>query len=55
LLVGGFQPCRHVDGIAIGGVVEEATAAEVADDRRSGMNTDTCDPSAIPLLPALAE
>src|SRR5450830_1883122 len=43
LLVGGFQPRRDVDGIAIGCVVEETAATEIADDRRSCMNTDPCD------------
>ena len=35
LLVGGFQPRRDVDGVAIGGVVEEAAAAEIADNGRA--------------------
>ena len=31
LLVGGFEPRRNVDGIAIGGVVEESTSPEITD------------------------
>ena len=42
LLVGIFQSRRNVYGIAIGRVVEEATATEIADDRRACMNTDPC-------------
>ena len=40
LLVGGFEPRRNIDGIAIGGVVEEAAAAEISDNRRAGMHPD---------------
>ena len=43
LLVGGFQPRRDIDGVAIGGVIEEAAAAEIADDRRPGMDADPGD------------
>ena len=56
LLVGCFQPRRNVDGVAIGCVVEEAAAPEIADDRRSCMNTDTGNSQRDALLvPALAE
>src|SRR5674476_527040 len=56
LFVGGFQPRRDIDGVAIGCVVEEAAATEIADDRRSGMNTDPCDSQRDFLfLPAHAE
>jgi hypothetical protein len=43
LLVGSFQSRRNVYGVAIGCVIEEATATEIADDRRPCMNTNTCD------------
>ncbi len=43
LLIGGFQPRRDIDGVAIGGVIEETIAAEIADDRRSGMDADPGD------------
>jgi hypothetical protein len=56
LLVGSFQPRRNVYGIAVGRVVEEAAAAEIADDRRPCMNTDTCDSQRNSfLVPTLAE
>ena len=56
LLVGGFQSRRNVDGVAIGCVVEEATATEITDDRRPGMNTDPRDSQRDTLfVPALAE
>ena len=56
LLVGGFQSRGDVDGVAIGRVVEEAAAAEIADDRRSGMNADACGAQRDSfLVPALAE
>ncbi len=35
MLVGGFQPRRGVDGVAVGGVVEEVATAEIADQRRA--------------------
>src|SRR5215467_6776115 len=54
--VGRFQPRCDVDGIAIGRVVEEVAATEIADNRRSCMSTDTCDSQRDALfLPALAE
>src|SRR4051794_38068666 len=37
-LVGGLEPCRGVDGVTIGGVVEEAAAAKIADQRGAGMD-----------------
>ena len=43
MLVGSFQSRRNVDGVAIGCVVEEAPATEIADDRRSGMNANARD------------
>ena len=43
LLVGSFQSRRNVYGVAIGCIVEEATATEIADDRWPCMNTDPCD------------
>jgi hypothetical protein len=56
LLVGGFQSRRNVYGITVGCVVEEATTAETADDRRPCMSTNTSDSQCDPfLLPAFAE
>ena len=43
LLVGSFQSRRNVDRVAIGSVVEETAATEIADDRRSGMNANARD------------
>ena len=43
LLVDRFEPRRGVDGVAIGRVVEQPPAAEIADDRRSRMNADAGD------------
>ena len=40
LLVRRLQTSSDVDGVAISRVLEEAAAAEIADDRRSGVNTD---------------
>src|SRR5580692_6314227 len=40
LLVCSFQTRRDIDRIAIGGVVEEATASEITDDRWAGVNPD---------------
>ena len=40
MLVGGLEPGCGVDGVAISGVVEKAAAAEIADQRRPGMDTD---------------
>ena len=34
LLIGGFQSCCNVDGVALGCVVEKATATEIPHDRR---------------------
>ena len=39
-LVGGLKPRRSIDGVAIGGVVEEAVATEVTYQRRAGMNSN---------------
>ena len=50
LLVGGFQPRRDIDGIPVRCVIEESAAAEIADDRRSGMSTDA---GILPYLPVL--
>ena len=56
LLVGGFEARRNVYGITVGRVVEETTTAEIADDRRPCMSTDTSDSQCDPfLLPAFAE
>ena len=56
LLVGGFQSCCDVDGVAIGCVVEEAITTEIADDRRACMNTNTCNSQHDALVtPALPE
>ena len=41
LLVGGFEPRRNVDGIAIGGVVEESTSPEIADYRWSRVDPNS--------------
>jgi len=56
LLVGSLQSRRYVYGVAIGCVVEEATATEIADDRRPCMNTDPCDSQGNSfLVPTLAK
>src|SRR3979490_3199124 len=55
-LVGALQPRRDVDGIAIGGVVEEAVAAEIANHGWTGVNADPGDPEIHAFcLPALAK
>src|ERR1700676_1077503 len=55
-LVGGLEPRRDVDGVAIGSVIEEAVAAEIADQRRAGVNADTGGAEIHALgLPALAK
>src|SRR5262245_1070281 len=55
LFVGSLQPRRHVDRIAIGCVVEEAAPAEIADNSRSGMHTDSGDAERDALfVPAIA-
>src|SRR3984957_3038316 len=55
-LVGGLKPRRGVDGVAIRRIVEEATAAEIADQRRAGMNADAGDTEIHPLgLPSFAK
>src|SRR6267142_2490570 len=55
-LVGGLKPRRGVDGVAIGGVIEEAAAAEIADPRRTGVNADAgCAEIHAFGLPALAK
>ena len=41
LLVGGFEPRRNVDGVAVSGIVEEPATAEISDDRWSRMDSDT--------------
>jgi hypothetical protein len=43
LLVGSFQAPGDVDGVAIGCVVEEAAATEIADDRRPGVDANARD------------
>jgi hypothetical protein len=40
--VRGLEPRGDVDGIAIGRVVEEPRPAEIADDRRTGVDTNPC-------------
>src|SRR5215218_8920470 len=40
LLVHRLETSSDVDGVAVGRVLEEAAAAEIADDRRSGVNAD---------------
>ncbi len=56
LFVSSFQSRRNIYGIAIGCVVEEATATEIADNRRPCMNTNTCDSQSDALfVPALAK
>ena len=40
-LVGGFEPRRNVDGIAVGSVVKESTSPEIADYCRSRMDPKT--------------
>src|SRR6202011_4274494 len=55
-LVGGLKPGRGVDGIAIGGVIEEAAATEIADQRWACMNADAgCTETHAFFLPALAK
>src|SRR5262245_52702772 len=39
-LVCGLEPRCYVDGVAIGGVIEEPSTAKVSDDRWSGMDPD---------------
>ena len=41
LLVGDFETCCDIDGVAISRVVEEASPAEITDYRRPGVNADT--------------
>ena len=43
-LVGALEPRRGVDGIAIGGVIEETVAAEVPHHRRTGVSADASNP-----------
>src|SRR5262245_17714719 len=53
--VGSLQPRRYVDRIAIGRVVEEAAPAEIADNSRSRMHTDSGDAERDALfVPAIA-
>src|SRR4051812_38774268 len=53
--VGSLQPCRHVDRIAIGRVGEEAAPAEIADNSRSRMHTNSGDAERDALfVPAIA-
>ena len=40
LLVRRLETSSDVDGVAVSRVLEEAAAAEIADDRRSGVNAD---------------
>src|SRR5271155_4894787 len=40
LFVDRFEACGGIDCVAVGCVVEQAPAAEIVDDRRSGMNAD---------------
>jgi hypothetical protein len=44
LLIGGFEACSDVNGIAIGGVIEEAAATEIAYNRWPGMDADARNP-----------
>src|SRR6516165_7696437 len=43
-LVGGLQPRRSVDGVAMGCVVEKAAAAEIANQCRARVNADSGHP-----------
>ncbi len=43
-LVGALEPRCDVDGVAIGGVIEETVAAEVPHHRRTGVNADAGNP-----------
>ena len=38
--VGSFKPRSDVDGVAVGGVIEETDAAEIPDKRQSGMRAN---------------
>jgi len=40
LLVGRFKTSSNIDRVAIGGVVEEALAAKIADNRRPSMDAN---------------
>ena len=55
MLVGGLKTRSRVDGVAVGRVVEETAAAEIADDRRPGMNADPRRAELRPLPPAFPE
>src|SRR5437763_5756238 len=56
LFVRRLEPRRDIDGVAIGGVIEEAAAAEIPDNRRAGMNSDPRHTDADPIaLPRLSE
>ena len=56
LFVGGFQPRRNIDGITVGGVVEEAATTEIADNCGPGMSTNTRNPQGDPFfIPAPAK
>src|ERR1700747_1735949 len=48
LLIGDFQPRRHVNGIAKSRIVEETASAEIADDCGPGMGSDACNPQSTP-------
>ena len=55
-LVGVLQPRRDVDGVAIGGVIEKPATAEIADERRPGVNANPCCTEIhAPGFPALAK
>src|SRR5689334_16987787 len=51
LLVRRLQPRGDVDSVAVCRVVKELPAAEIAHQRRPGMNTDTCRADQHTLLP----
>src|SRR4051812_34593055 len=56
LLVHRFETSSDVDGVAVSRVLEEAAAAEIAHDRRSGMNADPRRPQGNPaVIPGLAK
>ena len=56
ILVGGLQPRRDIDRIAIGCVIEKPITSEVSDQRRPGMDADPGRAKIDPLgFPALAK
>ena len=50
LLVGGFKTSRDIDGVTIGGVVEEPATAEIANNRGASVNTNPRDSEGNALL-----